>query len=179
DWNGLTIAALAKAGRALNHPHYIAEAERAAHFILDQLSTDEGQLLHRYRKDEAQIAGTADDYALLIWGLLELYESTFTTDYLKQAVDLQQIFMQSHWDKEQSGFFFTSTESEELLGRKKEYMDSALPSGNSVAAMNLLRLGRITAKPDWEEKAAQIAQSTSETAEKAPTSFTQLLQSHL
>src|SRR5699024_5907928 len=86
---------------------------------------------------------------------------------------------QSHWDKEHSGFFFTSTESEELLGRKKEYMDSALPSGNSVAAMNLLRLGRITAKPDWEEKAAQIAQSTSETAEKAPTSFTQLLQSHL
>src|SRR5699024_3553038 len=179
DWNGLIIAALAKAGRTLNHNHYITQAERAANFIFDQLTTEKGRLLHRYRQGEAQVAGTADDYAFLIWGLLELYESTFSTDYLKQAVDLQQVFLQSHWDKEHSGFFFTSTESEQLLGHKKEYTDNALPSGNSVAAMNLLRLGRITATPEWEVKAEQIVQSTSETTEKAPTSFTQLLQAHL
>ena len=179
DWNGLIIAALAKAGRTLNHNHYITQAERAANIIFDQLTTEKGRLLHRYRKGEAQVAGTADDYAFLIWGLLELYESTFATDYLKKAVDLQEVFLQSHWDEEHSGFFFTSTESEQLLGHKKEYMDNALPSGNSVAAMNLLRLGRITATPEWEVKAEQIVQSTSETTKKAPTSFTQLLQAHL
>src|SRR5699024_616417 len=148
DWNGLIIAALAKACRTLNHNHYITQAERAANIIFDQLTTEKGRLLHRYRKGEAQVAGTADDYAFLIWGLLELYESTFATDYLKKAVDLQEVFLQSHWDEEHSGFFLTSTESEQLLGHKKEYMDNSLPSGNSVAAMNLLRLGRITATPE-------------------------------
>src|SRR5699024_3219322 len=175
DWNGLIIAALAKTGRTLNHNHYITQAERAANFIFDQLTTEKGRLLHRYRKGEAQVAGTADDYAFLIWGLLELYESTFSTDYLKQAVDLQQVFLQSHWDKEHSGFFFTSTESEQLLGHKKEYMDNALPSGNSVAAMNLLLLGRITATPKGKEKAEQIEKPPSKTTKKAPPPLTHAL----
>jgi len=179
DWNGLAIAALAKAGSALSNDTYIKQAERAAEFIFENLIKEDGRLLHRYRNGEAAIAGTADDYAFLIWGLLELYESTFKTDYLQKAVELQELFLESHWDKKNGGFYFTAEGSEELLGRKKEYFDSALPSANSIAMMNLLRLGRITARPEWEEKAEHIAKATAKQVSQAPTSFTQLLQAHL
>ncbi len=179
DWNGLAIAALAKAGRVFKGQQYINQAENACKFITDNLFTDDGRLLHRFRDGEAAIAGTADDYAFMIWGLLELYESTFDTSYLQKAISLQEQFNNSHWDEENGGFYFTSGESEELLGRKKEYFDSALPSGNSVAALNLLRLGRITANTDWEQMADEITESTAKNAEQAPTSFTQLLQAHL
>lgn len=179
DWNGLTIAALAKAGRVFNNKKYIEQAGKAYQFIAENLRDDRGRLLHRFRDGEAAIAGTADDYAFLIQGLLELYESTFKTSYLQEAIKLQQNFIETHWDEENGGFFFTSSKSDALLGRKKEYFDSALPSGNSVSALNLLRLGRITATPDWEQKAERILQSTAKTAEQAPTSFTQLLQAQL
>jgi len=179
DWNGLTITALAKAGRTLGNEKLIQEAERAAAFIFEQLTQEDGHLLHRYREGEAAIEGTADDYAFLIWGLIELYEATLETEYLQKAISLNELFIASHWDEENGGFYFTAEGSEELLGRKKEYFDSALPSANSVAMMNLLRLGRMTANTQWEEKADKIARSTSEQAGQASTSFTQLLQAHL
>jgi uncharacterized protein YyaL (SSP411 family) len=179
DWNGLTIAALAKAGRLLKQPNYIHQAEQAASFIFEHLQTTNSKLLHRWHNGDAAIIGTADDYAFLIWGLLELYESTFQTAYLQRAHDLQKTFLTYYWDHENSGFFFTSRKSEKLLGQKKEYFDSALPSCNSVAANNLLRLGRICGKPEWEEKAGQIIQSAAENVKSLPASFTQLLQAHL
>ena len=179
DWNGLAIAGLARAGNVLENTEYINQAERTAAFIFENLQMDDGRLLHRWRAGEAAISGTADDYAFLIFGLLELYEATFETDYLEKATELQKLFMQSHWDEENGGFYFTTKEEEELLGRKKEFFDSALPSGNSVAAMNLLRLGRITGQPEWEEKAQKIAGATAKQLEQAPTSFTQLLQAQL
>src|SRR5699024_2385189 len=117
DWNGLTAAAFAKAGRLLDKPEYIDQAEQTMAFILENLTTDKGELLHRYRNDEAAISGAADDYAFVIWGLLELYESTFDASYLKKAITLQVIFLQTHWDDANGGFFFTSEKSEALLGR--------------------------------------------------------------
>lgn len=179
DWNGLTVAAFAKAGRLLDKPKYIDQAKQTTAFILENLATDKGELLHRYRSGEAAVSGTADDYAFVIWGLLELYESAFDSSYLKKAISLQDIFLKTHWDNANGGFFFTSETSEALLGRKKEYFDSALPSGNSVAMMNLLRLGRISANTEWEEKADAVAQSNAENLSKIPGSFTQLLQGHL
>jgi uncharacterized protein YyaL (SSP411 family) len=179
DWNGLTVAALAKAGRVLNELKYIDQAERAISFIFKHLMTKNGRLLHRYRKGEAAVDGTADDYAFLIWGLLELYESTFETTYLQKALKLQKTFLQTHWDEQHGGFFFTPQESETLLGRKKEYFDGAMPSGNSAAMMNLLRLGRLCEKPEWSEKAEKIAQPAAEVVGQMPSSFTQLLQAHL
>lgn len=178
DWNGLAIAALARAGRFLDETSYVEAAEAAAAFILDHLYSND-ELLHRYRDGEAAIGATADDYAFLAWGLIELYESTFKTGYLQQAVTLQQQMNDRCWDEANGAFFFTGTESEELLGRKKEFYDSALPSGNSIAALNLLRLGRITARPDWEEQAGAILAAASSMVSRAPTSFTQLMQAHL
>ena len=179
DWNGLIIAALAKAGRIFNNPEYIDEAKRAADFIFGNLSKGDDTLLHRWRNGEAAIKGTADDYAFFIWGLIELYEATFETNYLQKAIGLNEQFLDSHWDEQAGAFHFTGEGNEALLGRKKEFLDSALPSGNSLAAMNLLRLGRITSQPEWEEKAERLARATADMVKRSPTSFTQLLQAHL
>ena len=175
DWNGLMIAALAKAGRAFDKQSYIEEAKRALSFINEKL-VDGETLLHRYRDGEAAIHAHADDFAFLIWGSRELYESTFEIPFLKQAVELQKEFIDQFWDNEHGGFFFTSHNSEELLGRTKEVYDGALPSGNSVAMQNLLTLGRITGNTDWEQKADTMNKLFSEQVSRAPTGFGQLLQ---
>ncbi len=179
DWNGLTAAALAKAGRLLDEPEYTRQAGEAVSFIFKHLMAKSGRLWHRYRKGKAAVEGTADDYAFLIWGLLELYESTFKTTFLQKALSLQKTFLQSHWDEQRGGFFFTPQEGETLLGRKKEHVDGAMPSGNSLATLNLLRLGRLCEKPEWEQKAEKVAQSVANAVGHIPSSFTQLLQARL
>lgn len=176
DWNGLMIAALAKAGRAFNNKQYIDEAEEALSFINEKMNLGENGLLHRYRDGEAAIQANADDYAFLIFGLLELYESTFQISHLQEAIELNRQFIQRFWDDENGGFWFTSEESEALLGRKKEIYDGALPSGNSIAALNLVKLGRITANTNWEEKAESIFRLFSKQVQQAPTGYSQLLQ---
>ncbi|MDZ7689974.1 MAG: hypothetical protein U5K69_02270 [Balneolaceae bacterium] len=112
----------------------------------------------------------------MIWGLLELYEATFNTDYLRRARRLNDIFLDRFWDDENGAFYFTSHESKQLIGRKKEAYDGAIPSGNSVAMMNLLRLGRITGQPELEEKANNTGRLYTEQLEQAPSGFGQMLQ---
>ncbi|NGP77238.1 thioredoxin domain-containing protein [Balneolaceae bacterium YR4-1] len=176
DWNGLMIAALAKAGKVFNDHTSIEAAEKAYSFIKDTLIREDGTLLHRFREGESAIRAHTDDYAFLIWGLLELYEATFNTDYLEDAVELNNIFIDRFWDGKQGGFYFTDEESEELLGRKKEVYDGAIPSGNSVALSNLLRIGRMTADVDLETKADELMRLYSSQVKRAPTGFGQFLQ---
>ncbi|MCW9707784.1 thioredoxin domain-containing protein [Fodinibius salsisoli] len=176
DWNGLVIAALAKAGRALNEENYIRQAEQCFRFISEQLIDENGTLYHRFREGKAGIEAHADDYAFLIWGLIELYEATYTTRYLEQAVQLNQQFIDRFWDNKQGGFYFTDEAGEELLGRKKEIYDGALPSSNSIAMLNLLRLGRMTGNTEWEEMADQINRLFSSEIRQAPTGFGAALQ---
>jgi len=175
DWNGLMIAALAKAAQAFDEPEYAHAAGRAADFILSDLRTSDGRLLHRYREGESAIAAYADDYAFFIWGLLELYEATFDTKYLEAALDLNQVLIHHFWDEINGGFFTTSDDGEELFIRQKEIYDGATPSVNSVAMLNLLRLGRMTADTELEEKAAQIGRAFSVDVEKAPVAYIQLM----
>lgn len=171
DWNGLIIAALAKAGSAFENESYLAQAERCWMFIHKKMITDKATLKHRYRNGDVAIDGHADDYAFVIWGLLELYEATFKTEYLEQAVSLNEQFVDQFWDDENGGFYFTDESAEELLGRKKEIYDGAMPSGNSIAMMNLLRLGRMTANTEWEQMAEESLKLFANSIEKAPTSF--------
>ncbi len=175
DWNGLMIAALAKAGRILDESKYIDAAKQAVGFILTKLRDKEGRLYHRYREGEAAIPAFLDDYAFLIWGLVELYESTFEAQFLQSALSLNEELVQHFWDSDGGGFYFVADDAEELLVRKKEVYDGAVPSGNSVAMLNLLRLGRITGNPDFEAKAARIGQVFSGTVSQAPVGFTQLM----
>jgi len=175
DWNGLMIAALAKGAQALGERRYREAAERAATFILNQMRTPEGRLLHRYRDGQAGLAALVDDYAFLIWGLLELYEATFDAGHLRVALELNQDLLRYYWDEKAGAFYFTAKDAEELLVRRKEAYDGAVPSGNSVAALNLLRLGRITGEADLERQASRIGQVFSESVRQAPSAFTQLL----
>lgn len=175
DWNGIMIAALAKAARILNEQKYIEIAENAIHFILNELRRSDGRLLHRYRDGQADILANLDDYAFLIWGCLEMYETTFDTNYLQFALDLNNDLLEYFWDVDYGGFYFTPNDGEELLFRQKEIYDGATPSGNSIIMLNLLRLGRITGNIDFEEKANCIGSAFSNKINERPSAYTQLM----
>jgi uncharacterized protein len=175
DWNGLMIAAFAKAAQAFDEPTYAEAARHAAEFVHKNLRTPEGRLLHRYRDGQAAIPAHLDDYAFLIWGMIELYETSFDVKDLQAALDFNREVIRHFWDDKRGGFYFTSDDAEDLLVRQKEIYDGAVPSGNSVQMLNLLRLGRITGNADFEEKAAQIGRAFSKTAAQAPSAFSQLM----
>lgn len=175
DWNGLMIAALAIASSAFGEPVYADVAKRAADFLLNDMRDSSGKLLHRFRDGEVGLPAHVDDYAFLIWGLIELYEATLEAHYLKQAIELNQDFLDRFWDEAVGGFYFTSSDSEETLLRKKELYDGATPSGNSVGAMNLFRLSRITGNLDLETKANLMLRAFSGIVNKFPSGYTHLL----
>jgi uncharacterized protein YyaL (SSP411 family) len=175
DWNGLMIATLAKGARVLDEPAYADAAVRAADFIFNKMLDSEGRLLHRYRDGEAAIPGHLDDYTFLIHGLLELYETTFEVNYLEKALILNSYLLDHFWDGKNGGFYFTADDGEGLLVRQKEIYDGAIPSGNSIAMLNLLRLGRITANSSLEEKAAAIGRAFVDNVRQAPSAYIQLM----
>lgn len=153
SWNGLMIAAMAMGGRVLQDQRYIQSAERAAEFVFHKLVDKSGRLLARYRHGETAYPAYLDDYAYLIWGLIELYEATYKPVYLQYAIRENQRMIDLFWDPDRGGFFLYGRDGEQLIARPKEVYDGALPSGNSVAAMNLLRLARLTGKQDLEDMA--------------------------
>jgi hypothetical protein len=175
DWNGLMIAAFAKGASAFNEPKYAEAAKRAADFILKNMLNTDGRLLHRYRNGDAGIQANLDDYAFLVWGLLELYEATFDVSYLQTALQLNNDMIKQFWDHKNGGFYFAPDDREELIVRQKESYDGAVPSGNSVAMLNLLKLGRITSNSDFEEKAAGIGTFFSNAVKQYPAAYTQLM----
>jgi uncharacterized protein YyaL (SSP411 family) len=175
DWNGLMISAFAKAAQAFDEKKYIEIAESAIEFILDKLTTQDGRLLHRYRNGKVDIAGNLDDYAFLIAALLDLYETTFSVEYLSKALELQNDLIKYFWDEKDGGFFFTASDSEKLLVRQKEIYDGAIPSGNSAALLNLIRLYRFTGKIEFEDKALHLIKTFSRLIKTSPSAYTQFL----
>ena len=175
DWNGLMITALAKGAQVFDEPKYADAAKRAADFILADMRREDGRILHRYREGHAAILANADDYAFLIWGLLELYETVFDVHYLRTALDLNGELIKYFWDEQDGGFYFTADDAEELIVRQKEIYDGAIPSGNSVAVLNLFRLARITANTDLEDKANKIMLAFSKDVGSAPSGYTQMM----
>jgi uncharacterized protein YyaL (SSP411 family) len=175
DWNGLMIAALAQAAAALEKPEYLSAAVEAWEFVRSEMIDPEGRLLHRYREGEAAIPAFADDYAFLIWGLLELYEASFDAEYLREAVRLNGELLDRFWDGERGGLYQTAAGSAELPIRSREIYDGAVPSANSVAMLNLLRLGRLTADPELEGRALAIEAAFAERVRRIPSAHTQLL----
>ncbi|MDY7030611.1 MAG: thioredoxin domain-containing protein [Thermodesulfobacteriota bacterium] len=151
-WNGLMIAALAKGYKALGDETYKDAAKDAVSFILNTLKKDENRLLRRYRQGHVAYHAYLDDYAFLVWGLIELYEATFEISYLEEAIHINRTMIDLFWDEAEGVFYFTGKENESLITRSKEIYDGAMPSGNSVAALNLLRLGRMTGDTVLEKK---------------------------
>ena len=174
-WNGLMIAALAKGHQVFGDNAYANAAAGAATFILKNLKRPDGRLLCRYRQGEAAYPAYLDDYAFMVWGLLELYQATFDITWLEEALSLNRDMVDIFWDGEHGGLFFTGKGNEKLLTRSKEIYDGATPSGNSVAALNLLRLGRLTGNVELERKAEELIQSFSSEIAAYPMGYTQML----
>jgi uncharacterized protein YyaL (SSP411 family) len=159
-WNGLMIAALARAGRVLpdrpDAAEWIAAARRAARFVQAEMwRPDERRLLRRYRDGEAAIDAYAEDYACLIWGLLELFEADGDAAWLAWARDLQARQDELFWDAADAGWFSTTGTDPAVLLRLKEDYDGAEPAASSVSVMNLLRLAHLLDDNDAREKAGR------------------------
>ncbi|TXT55333.1 MAG: hypothetical protein BAJATHORv1_40244 [Candidatus Thorarchaeota archaeon] len=174
DMNGLMIAALAYAGRVLGESEYIKMAENAADMIAEKMYSDD-ILYHRMKDDEITITGFLDDYAFLLWGFLETYQASLNPDYLELAKDIAQNMLAYFWDEEQGALFFTADHAEDLLTRQKDAYDGAIPSGNSVASYNLVRLARLIGQAKLEDKASEIIHFFSTDILQNPTAYTMML----
>lgn len=174
-WNGLMIVALAKGYQALGEPAYLHAAGRAADFLLSRLHSDSGRLFRRYRHGAVAHPGYLDDYAFLIWGLLELYESALDVRYLEAAWQLHEQTLDLFWDPAEGGFFYTGRDAENLIVRNKEIHDGAVPSSNSVAALNLLRLARMTGDTRLETRLDRLFGHFSGRIADHPAAHTQFL----
>jgi uncharacterized protein len=175
SWNGLMIAALAKGAKILSRPEYLKQATGAADFILDRMRDDQGRLLRRYRRGEAAVPGFLEDYAFFCWGLIELYQAGFEQRFLQAALELTQK-MEHLFSDGRGHFYDTAEDAEQVLVRNRTFLDDALPSGNSAAALNLLRLGSLTGERDLEKRGEAVLKASLEQVERYPTNSSLLLQ---
>jgi uncharacterized protein len=168
DWNGMMIAALARASQILSEPKYLDAATKTADFFLKNMKTEEGLLYHRYAKGEKAVSGFLDDYAYLAFGLIELYEANFQEKFLQTALDLTRTMIRQFWDEQKGGFFFTSQNVDEGVPRLKEIYDGAIPSGNSVALLNLLRLSQLANETIFDGYAKKLLRTFAEEVRNQP-----------
>ncbi|NLF88434.1 thioredoxin domain-containing protein [Candidatus Bathyarchaeota archaeon] len=175
DWNGLAIAGLARAAQVLDNQNYLKAAEKAANFILTLMQTDKHRLFHRFADGESAIIGFLDDYAFLIYGLIELYEAGFDEKYLQAGVELAKVMINDFWDDENGGFYFTSQSRDEDIPRLKQSYDGAVPSGNSVALHDLLRLAALTGDVSFSGYADKLLMTFSEDIRGYPMGHTFML----
>lgn len=179
SWNGLMIAAMAFSGRVFKEKYFLDAAEKAADFILKNLRREDGRLLARYRDGSAEHLGYLDDYAFFIWGLIELYQTCFEGRYLNTAVELAEDMKRLFYDKEHKGFFLYGIDGEELITRPKELYDGAMPSGNSVAALVLLKLSMLTDKSEYEDIAYEMFKGFGGKVARYPSGYTYLLSAYM
>ncbi len=175
DWNSLMISSFAFAGRILNDQRYLDAAENSAQFILKALKREDGRLLHRYRDGQAGILAGLEDYAFFVSALLDLFENTFDPQYLKEALRLNKEMLGLFWDDLNGGLFLTAKDAEVLFLRPKEVYDGAIPSGNSVAAHNSLRLYHFTFEQNYLQKSEAIFKAFYSQIALAPGAYTQMM----
>jgi uncharacterized protein YyaL (SSP411 family) len=170
------ISALARAYQVLDDPSYLQAAQKSAGFILTKLyDSNAKRLLRRYRAGEARYDAHLEDYAFLAMGLLDLYEASLDVRWLKSAVELTGTQSALFYDANGGGFFDTSGKDQNLLLRTKEDYDGAEPTGNSIAALNLLRLGQMTNNQQWKSTAEQTLAAFSQRLTQRPESLPQML----
>ncbi|QRF76244.1 Thioredoxin-related protein [Thermoplasmatales archaeon] len=166
--NGIMISALSLGYRETGNDKLLKLAKETADFILEKMDAGEGRLFHTYREDSPAIEGFIDDYAYLIKGLIDLYEASFELKYLEHASLLNESALKEFFDEKDFGFFFTARYRNEVGGRRKEWYDGAIPSGNSVQILNLLRLSNMTENEKLRDIAVKSLDSLYDTVAKAP-----------
>jgi hypothetical protein len=175
-WNGLMISAFARAAEVLDDRTYLEAAKRAADFIQRKLYRPEtNTLLRSYRKGASDVNGFASDYAFFIQGLLDLYEASFDVGRIEMAIKLQQHQDELFRDKKDGGYFGTSSADARVLLRIKEADDMAEPSPNSIAALNLLRIGYMLDQKDARQRGEETLTAFAKQLEAAPSSMAQML----
>jgi uncharacterized protein YyaL (SSP411 family) len=173
-WNGLMIGAYAQAALILGDEAYAQRAARAAEFVLTRMRKD-GRLLRSYKEGQPRHDGYLDDYSFLIAGLLGLYEATGEARWLREALALDEVLERLYEDKDHGGYFMTSNDHESLLAREKPAYDGAEPSGNSVQALNLLRLHELTTEDRFRQRAERLLSAFGARLAQAPAALSELL----
>ncbi|MFN6964886.1 MAG: thioredoxin domain-containing protein [Pyrinomonadaceae bacterium] len=169
-WNGLMLAAFAEAAAVLASDEYLEVARRNADFLLSELMRD-GRLLRTWKDGRAKLNAYIEDYANLADGLLELFQVSGDIKYFREAKRLADLMITEFWDEESGGFYFTSADHEELIVRNKDFFDNATPSGNSVAADVLLKLGKLTGDDRYARFATTVLRLASSQIRRYPQGF--------
>jgi uncharacterized protein YyaL (SSP411 family) len=168
------IAALAQASQIFDDKKYSEAALKAVEFVKSQLCC-KGKLWHRYRSGEVKVPGFLDDYAFMIWGLIELYQTTLDSSLLKWASELTQELIDDFWDETDGGFYFTSRLEEDVLVRKKEAFDGSIPSGNALSYLNLLHLSTILEDSKLNNLTLELEKAFATLINSSPTGYTMFL----
>jgi len=174
SWNGLMISSFIDGFKVTHNEEYLNVARKAAHFILKKMRKD-GHLMRVFNKGECQVKGYSEDYAFFIQGLIDLYEATFEIEWLKEADGLNRRMIHQFWDERNGGFFFTGKENEFLIAQSKNPYDNVIPSSNSVGLFNLIRLGYLTGKESFKQKAEEIIHLFYQLLSEHPSGFTHML----
>ena len=175
DWNGLMIAALARASIVLNDPQYLDASIKAFEFIRDSMMTIDHRLSHSFAGGRLGSDAFLDDYVFLIWGCLELYSASLQSQYLNTAIELQGVLDSHFADPSGGGYFFTGDHADPQIPRLKESYDGAVPSGNSVELSNLITLWKITGDSRYIESASGIESAFGASLSTSPTAYSMLL----
>jgi hypothetical protein len=186
SWNGLMIDAMARAGAALDEPRYRTAAAAAADFLLKELRDGEGRLLHCWRAGQARHKAFLDDHASLCNALITLYESMLPSPsgrgaggegrrWLDEAMRLADAMLARFRDADEGGFFYTADDHEPLIARKKDVVDSPVPSSTGLAATALLRLARHAGRDDYARAAEDTLRANMELMSRASLGVAQLL----
>lgn len=174
-WNGLMMGALAKASWVLGEPSYVEASRKCAGFILRELRTEDGRLMRRWRQGQAGHPGCLEDYSAMAWGLLELYEATLEIRWLNEALRITDLMIEMFWDPKGGGFFMIPRDTRDLFSIPKDSSDGAMPSGNSLAAIVLAKLARITGRNDFQEKSWITLEAFSSSVENFPSGHAYML----
>jgi hypothetical protein len=174
SWNGLMLSAFVEAYKVLGNSRYLEIARQTTDFLLTCLYRD-GRLLRSYKDGQAKFNAYLDDYAFLAAAFIDLYEATFEKVYLQRAVEFMETLLVRFWDEKEGGFFFTSDDHEVLITRSKPAFDGSIPSGNSAALLNLLRLSYLTENRNYLTKAEQILRLYYDAMTQNPFGFSNML----
>ena len=174
SWNGLMLSAYARAALVLREPRDAVQARRTADFLLSRLARD-GRVRRIWKDGEAKVEGTLEDYAFVTQGLLDVFEATSDPKYLTEAKRLAAALEARFVDRKGGGYFLTPDDGERLLAREKSDVDAATPSGNSVAAMNLLRLAEITSDDAYRKRSDRVIRGASGVLARSPTAAASML----
>jgi uncharacterized protein YyaL (SSP411 family) len=171
SWNGLALAALADAGYRLDRPDWVEAGRALAEFLLGPLSSEAGRLRRSWR--EGRVSGDAflEDYADVAHGLLELHIATGEVRWLHEARRLALLAVELFGDGERGGFFLSPSDGEALVARTKPLDDNPTPSGNSMLAHVLLRLGRLWGDDELERQAVSVFRLVEPSVRRVPAAF--------